>query len=153
MTRNSRFPGIAMEFFDQFARFENALKRAGYLKNKDAAEADWDKFARDLDASFFEQVRGAKEAATLVSAPPKKRIRDQGVLSWQDGLQVTDAPSLFVAVCRARNNLFHGEKFIRDREGDKRGEQLLTESLWVLELALAKHAELKTVYDSQNRDE
>ena len=60
---------------------------------------------------------------------------------------MTDAQSLFVAVRRARNNLFHGEKFIGDPAGDERGAQLLTESLWVLELALLKHPQVKAVYE------
>lgn len=148
MTTYRSFPAVAMEFFDRFARFENALKRAGYLKNTDTAEADWDRFARDLDPGFFEEIRAAAQAATIVNAPPKKRIRKLGKLEWQDQLKVTNAETLFLAVRRARNNLFHGEKFIGNPAGDKRSEQLLTESLWVLERSLTRNAEVRAAYEA-----
>ncbi len=138
-----RFPDVAFHFMTTFARFEEALKRVGYLKNTRAAQADWDAFARDLAPEFFDEVRQAPEAATLVTRPPKARLVSQQGFEWGEPQSITDAVSLFNALRRARNNLYHGNKFIGDPDGDQRGEQLLVESLWVLNLALAKNEKLK----------
>ena len=135
-----RFPDIAYEFMETFARFEDGLKRSRFLKNKRNAEADWDAFARSLDKSFFEGVRKAPEAVTLVGIPPK--ILDNS-LSWVDGEPVTDAVTLFRALRRARNNLFHGNKFIGDPAEDGRDKKLLMESLWVLNEAVSRHGKLR----------
>jgi hypothetical protein len=141
-----RFPNVAVRFFESFARFENALKRAGYLKNKEIAEADWDRFARDLEPSFLDDVRASGQASTLISQPPKRRVTRNDRLEWQEAQQVTDAASLFNAIRRARNNLYHGEKFIGAPSPDNRDKRLLGESLWVLEFALSKNANLRTKY-------
>lgn len=136
----SRFPDVAFEFVRTFARFEDALKRIGYLKNRPIAEADWGAFARDLDESFFDEVRQAPQAATFVNRPPKAL---DNTLSWIDAHPVADVATLFSALRRARNNLYHGNKFIGDPSGDDRAKQLLIESLWVLNHAVSKHEKLR----------
>lgn len=134
------FPDVAYEFMSAFARFEDALKRSGFLRNKRTAEADWDGFARSLDKAFYEAIRNAPEASTLVGLPPK--ILDNS-LSWIEGEPVTDAVTLFKALRRARNNLFHGNKFIGDPAGDERAKQLLTESIWILNEASSQHEKIR----------
>lgn len=141
-------PDVAVKFIHCFMRFENALKYAGYLRNREPAEADWSGYVGDLDASFFDEVSKARQATTLIAAPPKKRVNRHGRLEWRDVPQVTNAASLFKAICRARNNLFHGDKFIGDPAGDARGAQLLKESLWVLEYALSKGGKVKKAFDA-----
>jgi hypothetical protein len=53
---------------------------------------------------------------------------------------------LFIAIRQARNNLFHGEKFIDDGLKDSRDRRLLTEGLAVLELALAKCEKTRSAF-------
>lgn len=43
---------LVFEFFWQFSAFECALKRAGYLKKKAYAEADWEAFGIRLSGRF-----------------------------------------------------------------------------------------------------
>lgn len=137
---------VAVAFFSAFSRFEFALKRAGYLRNKDVAEADWDKFADSLGAPFLEEVRGAKCAEELLRQPPGKPIRDGAQVDWREARPVTDVRGLFIAVRQARNNLFHGEKFIGDGRKDSRDRQLLTDALKILELALARSEKTKATF-------
>jgi hypothetical protein len=70
---SDRFPDVAFHFMTTFARFEEALKRVGYLKNTRAAQADWDAFARDLAPEFFDEVRQAPEAVKPSSRQPSER--------------------------------------------------------------------------------
>ena len=74
----------ALAFFSAFSRFEFALKRTGYMRNKDVAEADWDEFADSLGPAFLEEIRVAKCAEELLKEPPRKLIRDGAKLNWRE---------------------------------------------------------------------
>jgi hypothetical protein len=139
-------PNIAIAFFQAFARFEFALKRAGYMRNSKAAEADWDTFADALGAPFLEEVRKAECADELLRQAPGKPMRDGEKVDWQNAKPVADVRALFLGVRQARNNLFHGEKYIGDGTKDSRDRQLLTGGLAVLELALAKSEKTKAAF-------
>ncbi|GFM29134.1 hypothetical protein [Novosphingobium sp. PY1] len=57
---------VARAFAPDFGRAEYALKRSKYLReNKEIAEADWESFARDLEAEFFTDVVVKGIAKTL----------------------------------------------------------------------------------------
>lgn len=133
-------PCNAVGFLAFFMRFEFALKRGDFLKqNTCVAEPDWDKFANSLGADFLESVR--KHARTLIDLPPKKLDHQ---LRWQE-TRVHDVQTLFAAVRRVRNNLFHGEKFFHELSGDSdRDVKLVEEALGILKAALNCSDKVKT---------
>ncbi|MGD0840672.1 MAG: hypothetical protein ABSA32_05895 [Candidatus Acidiferrales bacterium] len=106
---------LTLEFFATFARFEFALKQAGYVRGDErGALPDWDAFARDLarlDASFTAGVLDS--CKYLLQHPPKKQIVAAGRLQWVD--QRESSGSAIGDVIRSlrivRNNVFHGGKF------------------------------------------
>jgi hypothetical protein len=68
-----------IEFLGVFARFEFALKRAGYGGSAgEAAEAQWDDFARAVAPQFNKGVSHELTAAIdyMISDPPKKQVID-----------------------------------------------------------------------------
>lgn len=147
-TANLRTLGVneALAFFSAFSRFEFALKRAGYMRNKDIAEADWDTFSDSLGAAFLEEIRKAGCAEELLREPPGKPIRDGAKLDWRKARPVTDVRGLFIAVRQARNNLFHGEKYIGEGQKGSRDRQLLTDGLNILERALARSDKTRAAF-------
>lgn len=131
----NHLPPAAVSFFVLFSRFECALKRAKYIRSD--ASADWDAFARDLGKQFFDQVRTANRAQTLLEAPPKKQVVINHELAWKPMGKPDTSQELFRAIRRARNNLFHGGKYSTGFEADvSRDQALLEEATWVLHKAL-----------------
>ena len=131
-----KLPKRGEELFRIFARFEFALKEAGFATNKhDTVEIHWDKFANDsLGATFFDKVKSQKIAETILEKPPSKQIILNGNIDWQPTLPPTNIQSLIGAVRRVRNNLLHGGKY-----GDidaERDDKLVKESIAILILAL-----------------
>ncbi|RUW21857.1 hypothetical protein EN858_22630 [Mesorhizobium sp. M4B.F.Ca.ET.215.01.1.1] len=116
-----------------FGRFEHALKRTGFLKNRSDAQADWDAFAKALGPTFFADVVNAGVAATLVGDPPRK-LMSEG-LTWQPEhpTPLANVHQLIVqGVCRVRNSYVHGEKFQGGSETWARDATLVGEALAVL---------------------
>lgn len=110
-------------FVATFARFEYALKRAGYLKYEKlgvSAEAGWAGFAKDLGADFLESCHAEPSLAVLFLHPPRllKVDKDQAV-SWKKARAVNSAADFLVVIGDVRNGLFHGEERVHaDRDGD-----------------------------------
>jgi hypothetical protein len=130
---------VAREFAEEFARFEYALKRSGYIlvKAKDA-RADWVKFATALGDAFFEEIRLGNVAPTILTDPPRKLMQDG--LRWMPEKPplITNAVDLLEkGVCRIRNSYLHGEKFTGgpDSEQWARDTLLVSEALAVLRSA------------------
>jgi hypothetical protein len=138
---------IQVRFFYVFARFEYALKTAGYLKSKADAEPNWDGFAGHLDSSLFKEIYSKPEAEILFCEPPKKQAvqgADPREMYWKEEKAPTNAQELFVAVRRIRNNLFHGGKSLAgDMTEADRNRRLLEAALCVLEMAL-EHSSLSS---------
>lgn len=134
-------PGIcsdlpdAYRFFWTFSRFEYALKATGYVKNCNAsnAEPDWNKFSKTLGEKFFLSVKSCNESRILFDSPPQKQVIRNCCLHWTDVGYPKNSQELFQAICRVRNNLFHGSKvpFNKKRDGDliKASEFVLWKSL------------------------
>jgi hypothetical protein len=142
-----KLPEHAVAYRDLFAHVEHRLRRAGFLrKNHKRAVVDWRKFACDLGAPFFEYVRGAVEADTLIREPP--RVLDQAMV-WQPAEQkpITDVVELFErGVCQVRNNIVHGEKYMD--VGTPRDDALVKGANWVLERAMGWHPEGRRIFGS-----
>jgi hypothetical protein len=104
-----------LEFLATFARFEYALKRAGYALGDDTRVwPDWDRFARDvsqLDGAILAPVLNACQY--LQQRPPKKQVLLDGQLRWIDrqGTSGTAIGDVLLSVRTVRNNVFHGGKF------------------------------------------
>jgi len=49
MTRDHQLDNLAAQFFQDFSRTEYSLKVAGYNNGNGPAEANWQKFARDVE--------------------------------------------------------------------------------------------------------
>jgi hypothetical protein len=116
---------------------DNALQNRGLLKpGRGAAMADWGRFASELGESFFQEVKQAGIANTLINAPPRKRLNQDGRAEWGE----TFAPIACVAdlfllgVCQVRHNLVHGNK----QELNERDQALISEAYHVLETAIER---------------
>lgn len=107
---------LVCDFFGAVARFEFALKEAGFFRANrfGRAMADWDRFARDV-ASRLEPAPGSEldaTLATLLNRPPQVQVVEGHAIRWvhaplrgsSKGEHAVDA------VQRVRNNLFHGGK-------------------------------------------
>jgi hypothetical protein len=131
--------GLAADFMIVFARFEYALKRAGYYRSDgNTLQPDWDAFAKRLATSTHADLLKAGE--TILKNPPSKEAVTNGSWTWAD-IRVTNAANdlerLLLYVRRIRNNLFHGGKFPPDQPKEyARDKQLLESSLAVLEATL-----------------
>ena len=71
---NGLSPHETLRFFATFARFEFAMKQCGYLRMTErgmVAQACRERLGADLPADFFDSVRDAQIAKTLVERPPK----------------------------------------------------------------------------------
>jgi hypothetical protein len=98
------------------------------------AAANWDEFADSLGESFLQEVKDRHLADRFLESPPEKQIVENGCLGWKS-VPIGNVRTLFEAVRRLRNNLFHGAKFPPEPARDR---QLLTEALMILEFALTK---------------
>jgi hypothetical protein len=130
---------LVLSFFMEFARFEYALKRSGFLRKgiKDA-KPDWNSFAAWIRAhpSNTQSLRAAGQL--LMTRPPKKQVVVGGALSWEECARDTgdtDEAYLLRLMRVVRNNLFHGGKFpypdgpVQDIARDR---ELLTAGLDIL---------------------
>lgn len=128
---------LTLEFLGVFARFEYALKRAGYVKGNDKyVSADWDRFTREvgnLDPSALAPVVGCCQY--LQEHPPKKQVLLDGRLEWvlRQGDSGPAIGTILLSVRTVRNNVFHGGKF-PDGPVDEplRDTQLVSDCLAVL---------------------
>ena len=137
-------PDIRDAFLELFFQFEHGLKHGGYLQTKKAADADWIRFANDLGRAFFDDVRASGAADTLIAHPPGKLINDAGRPRWDMPTQpISNVQTLFThGVCQARNNYFHGDKFVGSPADWERDECLLTEAAWVLRAAMQRRPDV-----------
>ena len=123
----------ARELAALFGRYEHALKRSNFLQNRPVAQANWEKFARELGPSFFEHVKDSNLAPTLLSDPPRRLMKEG--LKWgpEHPVPLNDVVKLFIqGVCRVRNSFVHGEKFVGRERQWERDAKLVSEALVIL---------------------
>ena len=130
---------VLLEFFLTFARFEFALKNAGFFqrpRNIDPADPpdvhpDWDCFTvsirqaleRDKTPEFAEAYE------YLLDHPPAREVLVNGSLMWEakaPSAHLPFADRVLQCVRRVRNNLFHGGKFnsVQDSDPDRNNRLL-----------------------------
>jgi hypothetical protein len=143
---------LAGEMLTTFARFEYALKAAGFHKGEGTAEPNWRSFAESIPDLFDEPDDGALREAVryILDHPPKKQIIADGNLAWNDSAAVTDLQSdrVLIYVRRVRNNLFHGGKFNGRWFAPQRSELLLRHSLAILRACLDASDPVRQAFDS-----
>lgn len=136
MTLHSHLDQLAGNLFHAFSRTEYALKAAGYNNGDGAAEANWRKFALEVDGLIANPTtKDLREAIDFFfNAPPKKQVIVGGVIQWEISEPTTNsqADKLLIYVRRVRNNLFHGGKFNGHWFEPERSEPLLRHSLTIL---------------------
>lgn len=143
---------LAGEMFRTFARFEYALKAAGFHKGDGAAEPNWRLFAESLSAVFDDPCTlDLKEAVQyILDHPPKKQIVDAGNLAWSEAAPSTNLRSdlALTYVRRVRNNLFHGGKFNGRWFEPQRSELLLRHCLTILHTCLKASDDVRRAFHS-----
>ncbi|KAB2684399.1 hypothetical protein [Brucella tritici] len=151
VTAANNLPPRADELFRIFARFEFALKMAGYAKmDHGMVKICWDDFAKSdaIGDKFFREVDGSKTLPLLMNDPPKAdRILD-GRYGFEDRAQPPKCViELFRHVRRVRNNLFHGGKYF---DYDiVRSEQLIAEAIYTLLLACERHPDVNFFFEGR----
>jgi len=130
----NQLPPRSDEFFRIFARFEFALKMAGYCQlQRDKVEIDWDGFANNprMGKPFFKFATASNLCPTMLSDPPKAETISNGQWGFaSSAAKPTSVQDLTGHVRRARNNMFHGEKYF---DGDEeRDAALVSEAMAVL---------------------
>lgn len=116
---------LVWDFFVTFSRFEYALKASGKYRRRGkdaAAEADWEKFAKDLGRLEKAELNPVlKRGAYLIENPPRKQvINSAGSLDWAEAEpNGAEIRKLLIYIRRVRNNLFHGGKAHRGSERDR----------------------------------
>jgi hypothetical protein len=131
---------LALGFLGVFSRFEYALKRAGYVKDKRThVSPDWVTFGKDLAALDPAALTSVSASCPyLLANPPKKQVLRLGALDWEalpkEKSQIED---ILASIRTVRNNLFHGGKFPTGPvEEPLRDKQLITECLAALQTLL-----------------
>lgn len=133
---------LTVEFLGTFARFEYALKRAGYVEgNEKSIAAAWDRFAHDIASAAPEMTKPVLACCTyLQSHPPKKQVLENDRLVWKErgpsgGSAIEE---VLLSVRTVRNNVFHGGEFPEGQVTDPlRDEQLIKDCLAVLSTLLS----------------
>jgi len=132
---------LTVEFLGTFARFEYALKRAGYLEgNEKRVAADWDRFAREVATAKPEVLVSVVACgAYLLSHPPRKQVLENGRLTWKDrgASGGSTIEEILLSVRTVRNNVFHGGKFPEGPVAEPlRDERLIGDCLAMLNALL-----------------
>ena len=143
----------AADMFRLFARFEYALKAAGFHRGDGNAEADWRTFAESLNG-LFEAIEDPAlgEAVDYFRAhPPKKQVIRDGLLEWDERQPQTDleADRILLYVRRVRNNLFHGGKFNGRWFAPERSDILLRHSMTILHACLAASPAVREAFEQE----
>lgn len=132
---------LLLDFFVTFARFEYALKACGYTRIRDngIVEVDWGAFIAFLERVDPQEIEPVVDVGRdLLAKPPKRLVSRDDQVSWQDVSRSNETEIRFLldGVKRARNNLFHGGKFLTSPTPKKRNAQVVEGALAVLEAVL-----------------
>lgn len=144
-----KHPKDAVLFFKVMMRLEYSLKEKGFVcPTQHGFRIDWDRFSNELlGQNFFERVAALPETKTLLQSPPSRQILKGGKLSFSPAAPPTIVQSLFGAIRKTRNNMFHGGKS-GDPDHD-RNDALIAGALEVVRLALEADNELRFAFEGQ----
>lgn len=147
----NQLPQRADEFFRIFARFEFALKMAGFGAMRGGrVEINWNLFANSnhIGKPFFSYVKEENICPIILVSPPKAELIENGQYAFkEEASAINSVQGLFGAVRRVRNNLFHGGKYFDD--DDERNRILVAEAITVLLCAVERHSEVKFFFEGR----
>ncbi len=121
--------GIKLQFKSEwaslaatFARFEYALKHAGYLRYDKlgaSAEAGWSGFAADMGDAFLAECRAEPAVQVLFVAPPHLlKVEKNQAVAWKKPRAVNGLADFFAVIGDVHKGLFHGaDKVHAERDG------------------------------------
>jgi hypothetical protein len=155
-------PNVLLEFFLTFARFEFALKHAGFFQrpriidpaDPPDARPDWDCFAASIRLALAQDKTSEFVEAYqyLLDHPPAREVLLNGSLMWEEkapSVHLPIADRVLQCVRRVRNNLFHGGKFNSVQDADPgRNDRLLRCSMAVLRACLRGSASVDTAFQA-----
>jgi hypothetical protein len=132
----------SLDFFIAFARAEYALVAAGFHRpEQGGVAADWNALAACLEQrSELETSSFVESGKELAAAPPMKLILgDDGLPTFRPVVRSgqSDVRWTIEAIKRARNNLFHGGKFLTGTDPVDRNKFVVSHSLQALQALLA----------------
>lgn len=146
---------IAKNLLLFFGRYEHALIATGNFKKRispngqetDDLETDWKEIKKIAQEKLtIEKLKGlSKEAKYLIKEPPQKQIIKDNKKDYKN-VPIQSVADVIEASKRARNNLFHGEKF--NDEDVKRDCKLMLGAINILECLLDQDEELKTAFNN-----
>lgn len=145
---------LLLEFFVTFARFEFALKDAGFFTGDiQRVSPDWTRFGRSLDLNTARLHSECAAAIDYFSLhPPWRQVVAGDGLGWDSAVGFTTLERMdqvLDLVRRVRNNLFHGGKFNDDGHSDPgRNELLLRSGLAILHRCLEMSPSVATAYEN-----
>jgi hypothetical protein len=150
MAEHEHLDDLAAQMFRVFSRTEYALKAAGYNSGDGPAEANWGRFALDVEGLITNPPSAQLQEAIqfVFNAPPKKQVIVGGSIKWKTVEPSTNsrADKLLQYVRRVRNNLFHGGKFNGHWFEPERSEALLRHSLVILSSCVEAIPEVREAY-------
>ena len=143
-----------IEFFIKYARFEYALKMAGFYKKVDSdsffiKKVDLDRFLFEIDESKLSEA--LKPFYDYLMEHPVKKLKND--LRFHDGTfdnGMTNIRKFAENIVRIRNNLFHGNKFIEFLPGENRDEYLIKNAILVIEWMVDLKPEVRGYYGYSN---
>jgi len=108
-------PSLGFKFFLSFARFEYALKEAGFLKNKDYASPNWLAYAESVEEYMVERNEIINESLEyFINNPTKIQKNSNGSVEYVEtpyDNNYTPFVWAIMMIKRVRNNFFHGGKY------------------------------------------
>ncbi|MGO4352615.1 hypothetical protein AB4Z25_11840 [Rhizobium sp. RAF36] len=151
LTAANALPPLSNKLFRIFARFEFALKMAGFAEmRRGKVEIAWDRFSNSvaIGPAFLQHLRDHNICPTILDAPPKADLIENGSYGFEQQVGKPNCiQDLFGAVRRVRNNLFHGGKYFDD---DKRRNRLFVrEAIAILLLAAEKHPDINFYFEGR----
>ncbi|MCD9515566.1 hypothetical protein [Photobacterium carnosum] len=142
---------LSFDFFKLFSRLEYSLKAASFNTGDGNANANWSKFAQSIDTQFLgNEDKELKKAYNYVlENPPKKQIIEKGLIKWLtiEPTHKCQTDLVLLYVRRVRNNLFHGGKFNGNWFAPQRSEELLSNSITILENVRKINDKVKQAFD------
>ena len=139
---------LAFDFFKLFARYEFALKDAGYINpgRNDKPNPDWDRFANEIGVALFKADETPVRTSIdyILNSPPNRQVVIDGIAQWREVPNTEKSPlALFVHIRRVRNNLFHGAKFNGTWFDPERSKQLIECAIIILSHCISLNPEIK----------
>lgn len=146
---------LVLRFFWKFSVFECALKRERFLRRgrSNAAEADWECFARELQVRASNQLptHVVNAIAHLRTLAPRRQIVRKNRIEWESVERRVGETSLAFALRQlrtVRNNLFHGGKYPDGPiEEVARNRDVLEAAIAILHCCYEMHERLRRCID------